>query len=66
MKRRDILRIVMNAGFELEEGGRHTKVLENGKLITEIPRHNEIGEILAKKILKDIKVAGCGSTTRGD
>lgn len=65
MKRRDILRIVMNAGFELEEGGRHTKVLENGKLITEIPRHNEIGEILAKKIL-DIKVAGCGSTTRKD
>ncbi len=53
MKRFQLMRILRDAGFLFEEGGRHTKVLKNDKLITEVPRHKEIGDILAKKILRD-------------
>ena len=53
MKRQHPMRILRDAGFLFVEGGRHTKVLKNAKLITEVPRHKEIGEILARKILRD-------------
>jgi len=37
-------------------GSKHEKHLFNGVVIM-IPRHNEIGEMLAKKILKDCEKA---------
>ena len=46
MKRADILRLLAKAG-------RHTLVYKDGVLVTEVPRHKEVNEILSKKILRD-------------
>lgn len=59
MKRRDLMkkldRIAKAAGEELEirEGGRHT-VVRVGDKQTAVPRHGEINEITARKILKEM------------
>lgn len=53
MKRKDLLRLLKAAGLEKREGGNHTSLYRNGVLVTQVPRHNEINELLAKKILKD-------------
>lgn len=53
MKRKDLLKKLAEAGYTMVEGGRHTKVLKDGLLITEVPRHAEVAEPLAKKILRD-------------
>ncbi|WP_096896256.1 addiction module toxin, HicA family [Candidatus Scalindua japonica] len=37
------------------EGRRHT-IFGKGKLKTEIPRHNEIVDLLASKICKDLEI----------
>lgn len=53
MKRADILRLLAKAGCEFREGGRHTLVYRDGVLVTEVPRHKEVNEILSKKIPRD-------------
>lgn len=53
MKRKDLLKKLKAAGFLFEEGGKHTRVLKGNTLITAVPRHMEISENTAKKILKD-------------
>lgn len=53
MKRNDLLRLLKAAGFEFQEGGRHTLVFRNGIMVTQVPRHREVNELTAKKILKD-------------
>lgn len=53
MKRKDLLRKLKAAGLQCEEGGNHTRILLNGKLVTTVPRHTEVNDLLAKKILKD-------------
>ncbi|MBD1211091.1 MAG: type II toxin-antitoxin system HicA family toxin [Ignavibacteria bacterium] len=58
MKRGDILRYLAAHGcLFLREGGKHTVYYnpENSKTST-IPRHNEIKDILAKKICKDLGI----------
>ena len=50
MKRRDILRLLRAAGLTLEEGGSHTRVLRDGKLVTTVPRHNEVNELTTRGI----------------
>lgn len=52
MKRTDLLQRLRQAGFTLKEGGEHTKVYDNDKLITTVPRHREINEITARAILR--------------
>lgn len=53
MKRKDLLKKLKAAGLLLKEGGEHTRVLRGDVLITVVPRHREIKEITARKILKD-------------
>ena len=53
MKLKDLERKLSKFGWiKIREGGDHT-VWGNGKGLTEpVPRHKEINELLAKKILK--------------
>ncbi|MFA5812270.1 MAG: type II toxin-antitoxin system HicA family toxin [bacterium] len=52
MKRKDLERRLREMGWEfLRSGGNHD-VWTNGENEEFVPRHNEIGEGLAKKILK--------------
>ena len=53
MKRRDLEKALKENGWEvIREGGRHT-IWGNKKGVQEpVPRHNEINEKLAKKIIK--------------
>lgn len=53
MKRVDLLKKLTEAGFTFKEGGRHTLVYKDNALITQVPRHREVEERLAKKIFKD-------------
>lgn len=55
MKKRDLERKAKELGWwKLREGGNH-EVWTNGTLTEPIPRHNEINEMLAKKILKKMR-----------
>lgn len=56
MNRKNLLQRLKQAGFTFREGGEHTKVYANDKLITIVPRHKEIKKITAKKILQDAKL----------
>ena len=52
MKRKDLIKLFKDNGWwVLREGNEHT-IMTNGKNIDEVPRHTEINEILAKKIIK--------------
>jgi len=58
MKRKELLQYLRSKGCEeLREGGKHSW-WHNPKLNkrSAIPRHNEINNILAKKICKDLGV----------
>jgi len=50
-KRRDIVRELTKAGFVNLGGANHDKYV-NGDRTTEVPRHREIPELLAKDILR--------------
>lgn len=39
----------------IREGGRHT-IYHRGEYKTQVPRHNEIVDELARKICKDLKI----------
>jgi hypothetical protein len=57
MKRRDLIKhITVHGAFLLREGRRHS-IYQKGKLKTELPRHNEIVEELAKKICRDLEIS---------
>ena len=62
MKKRDlerrIVRMCRDAGVELHYvgGTNHDKYRINGVMVS-VPRHTEVGEALAKKILKDVERA---------
>jgi mRNA interferase HicA len=56
-KRKDLIREMLDSGAELvREGGNHT-IFRNGRTGTliPVPRHHEIGEPLARKIVRDAK-----------
>lgn len=53
MKRNDLISKIGNRGYwVLRSGGGHD-IYTNGKKIIAIPRHREINEMLAKKIIKE-------------
>lgn len=57
MKRRDLLNKLkrtakeLGVDYKVTEGARHTRVDVGGNT-TQVPRHNEIGDMLAKQIIK--------------
>jgi hypothetical protein len=56
MKRNALIRYLRGSGAVLlREGRRHT-IYQKGRLKTEIPRHSEIVDELARKICKDLGV----------
>ncbi len=56
MKRKELIRhLVQNDAFLLREGRRHS-IYIRGRFRTEIPRHNEIVDELARKICRDLDI----------
>ncbi len=54
MKHRDLLKIAAEHGFKyLRDGGRHG-IYSDGEKEVAIPRHREVNEITAKKIVRDM------------
>ncbi len=58
MKRRDLIRHLQAHGCELlREGGRHTiYVSRASQKVSAVPRHQEVNNILAQKICRDLGV----------
>ncbi|MBK6495941.1 MAG: type II toxin-antitoxin system HicA family toxin [Gemmatimonadetes bacterium] len=58
MKRRDLVRLVTEAGCRLvREGANHSLWINPATdSVSTIPRHREINELLARKILRDLGV----------
>lgn len=52
MKRRDILRRLVAAGYTLEEGGRHTIVRFRGRKVSVVSRQREIEDNMVRVIEK--------------
>jgi predicted RNA binding protein YcfA (HicA-like mRNA interferase family) len=52
MKRRDLIKKLENNGWEFLRNGANHDIYTNGIKNEPIERHNEIDEMLAKKILK--------------
>ena len=56
MKRKQLIRHIKKYnGFLLREGRRHS-IYQKGRLKTEVPRHNEVVDELARKICKDLDI----------
>jgi hypothetical protein len=56
MKRKQLIKHIKKYdGFLLREGSRHG-IYQRGRLKTEVPRHNEIVDELARKICKDLDI----------
>jgi mRNA interferase HicA len=56
MKRRDLTKHLSNQGAYLLREGRRHSIYAKGKFKTEVPRHSEIVEELAKKICRDLDI----------
>ena len=52
MKRKDLIRKLEEAGFKFKDHGGNHDIYKRGNDTEVIPRHNEINERLARKILK--------------
>ena len=52
MKRRDLIKKLLDAGFVLLRNGSNHDVYGKGSVTEPIPRHTEVPEGLARKILK--------------
>ncbi len=56
MKRKDLLKRILAAGYTVEEGSNHTKVYKDGIWVQTVPRHAEIVEFTARAILKSLGI----------
>jgi len=56
MKRKELIRHITQYGAILLREGRRHSIYQRGKYITEIPRHMEIVDELARKICKDLDI----------
>lgn len=52
MKRRDLVGRLVSNGF-WAKGGTNHELFTNGHITVAVPRHRELNELTAKKILKD-------------
>ena len=54
MKRRDVLKKLLDAGFSIiRDDGSHTNLWKPGSRVIQVPRHREINENTARQLLKD-------------
>lgn len=51
MKKRELEKALQELGWYLKRHGRNHDIWTNGEDSEPVPRHNEINELLAKKIL---------------
>lgn len=57
MKRRDLVKLLSQAGFKLErDDGDHSIYKKTGSRSVQVPRHRELNELTAKAILKAVGV----------
>ena len=56
MKKRDLEKQLRECGWRFERHGGNHDAWTNGELFEFVPRHAEIKEMLAKKILKKAKI----------
>ena len=56
MKRKDLLKRILAAGYTVEEGSNHTKVYKDGIWVQTVPRHAESVEFTARAILKSLGI----------
>ncbi len=56
MKRADLIKLLEKNGWSLKRNGAEHDIYSNGNRIEPIPRHKEINEILARKILKKLGI----------
>ena len=53
MKRRDLVKLLSQAGFKLErDDGDHSIYKKTGSRSVQVPRHRELNELTSKAILK--------------
>lgn len=52
-KRRDLVRILEQAGFVNKSGAKHDKFVHADGRATEVPRHREIKDFMARIILRE-------------
>lgn len=52
MKKKDLLKLFYEKGWELTEHGARHDILSKNKQKEYIPRHREINEMLAKSLIK--------------
>ena len=50
MKRKDIVKLLRDAGVAFNDGGNHTRSLKNGRYVIELGRHYEIDDRMVKVI----------------
>jgi len=53
MKKRDIEKRLKECGWWLARHGGNHDIWTNGKISTQIPRHAEVNELLARSIVKE-------------
>jgi mRNA interferase HicA len=56
MKRSELIKYLKKEGAHFFREGRRHSIYYKGKFRTEIPRHNEIVDELARKICKDLNI----------
>jgi len=54
MKRNELIKSMETKGYKLVRHGAEHDIYSDGNKIIPVPRHREINEMLAKKILRDI------------
>ena len=52
MKKRDVEKKLSKCGWWLLRHGGNHDIWTNGELVEPVPRHNEINELLARKIIR--------------
>jgi mRNA interferase HicA len=55
-KRKELIKYLESNGAYLAREGRRHSIYQKGKYRTEIPRHNEIVDFLARKICRDLEL----------
>ena len=55
MKRKELEKRLQRCGWHFYRHGGNHDIWTNGDMFESIPRHNEIGENLAKKIIKKVE-----------
>ncbi|MBO4872234.1 MAG: type II toxin-antitoxin system HicA family toxin [Lachnospiraceae bacterium] len=52
MKRKDLIELLLKAGFRFYRSGSKHDIYKRGEEEEQVPRHREINEILAKRIIR--------------